>query len=58
MEGYVQGAVRKELLIVRFLEKQLLWESLIDKTSQYFEQKLSTMCFMKGAIHYSFCTAL
>ena len=40
MEGYVQGALGKELLIIApFVEhlKQLLWESLFANVHQYFE---------------------
>ena len=38
MEGYVQGALRKELLITPFVEplKQILWESLTTNVYQYF----------------------
>ena len=40
MEGYVQGALRKELHIAPFVErfKATLWESLLDKFCQYLEQ--------------------
>ena len=43
MESYVQGALRKELLIAPFLErfkttKQLLWKSLTDNFHPYFKQ--------------------
>ena len=41
MEGYVQGALRKELRIAPFVERfltQLLWESAIDNFYQYFER--------------------
>ena len=40
MEGYVQGALRKELHIAPFVErfKTTLWERLLDKFCQYLEQ--------------------
>ena len=38
MQGYVQGALQKELLIAPFVEplKQLLWETLTADVYQYF----------------------
>ena len=36
MEGYVQGVLRKELIIAHL--KQLLWESLTDNFYQNFKQ--------------------
>ena len=41
MEGYVQGALRKELIVnTPFLEplKQLLWESIFANVYRYFEK--------------------
>ena len=40
MEGYVQGALRKDLHIATFVErfKQPLWEDRADKFCRYLEQ--------------------
>ena len=40
MEGYVQGALRKELLIAPLVEhfKTTTWESFNNNIYQYFEQ--------------------
>ena len=47
MQGYVLGALRKELLIASFVEplKQLLSESLTANIYQYFEQKWLSIAF-------------
>ena len=72
VEGYLQGALRKELRIAPFALKQLLWEGLTDAFSQYLEQftltlhfcrffagkRLCTRCSTKGAAYYSFCRML
>ena len=48
MKGYVQGALRKELLIAPFVEyfKTATLESLNDNIYQYLEQKLLNIAFL------------
>ena len=47
MEGYVHGALRKELCIASFTErfKKLLWEGFTDAFCQYLEPLITTLHF-------------
>ena len=54
MEGYAQGALRKELRVDPFVEplKQRLWESLTDKSCHYLEIYTQALYFCWILVSY------